>query len=202
MGLLASLDPHRMPVQHAPELSEELPSRPLETALFILIVVCIFVAGVVGTLLTLLTLPGLWLTLLVALLVQLLYEPLFSWYTLGACVAIGLAAEIYELIASSVGAKRSGGGASGAWGALAGSILGAIAGSFLIPIPIVGTIAGAVIGAGSGAFLGERGISRQTWRHSLRVGTGAAKGRFMATIIKSAAAGVIALTLCIAVLVR
>jgi uncharacterized protein len=173
----------------------------LETALFILIVITVFIAGVVGTILTLLTLPGLWLTMLVALLVQLLYGPVFSWYTLGACVAMGLAAEIYELVASSVGARRSGGGAPGAWGALGGGFVGAIVGTFLIPIPIFGTLAGAVLGAGAGAFVGERGISRQTWRHSLRVGAGAAKGRFIATIVKSAVAAAMALTLCIAVLV-
>lgn len=178
----------------------------METLWIILAVLTMFVAAGVGVILTLFTFSGVWLTLLVALTLQLAYGeflpgigPLFSWWTLGAGGAIGLAAEIIELVASAAGAKKSGGGRSGAIGSVVGGVVGAIVGSFLIPVPIVGTILGAVIGAGLGAVTGERGISGRTWRDSMKVGAGAAKGRFLATIVKTILAAVVGLILCIAV---
>ena len=50
-----------------------------------------------------------------------------------------------------------------------------------------------------GAVTGERGISGRTWRDSMKVGAGAAKGRFLATIVKTILAAVVGLILCIAV---
>jgi uncharacterized protein YqgC (DUF456 family) len=165
------------------------------------------IASVVGVVLTLFTFSGVWVTLLVAILLQLGYAhflpevgPLFSWWTIGAGAIIGFAAELIELFASAAGAKRSGGGRSGAVGSVIGGVLGALGGSFLIPIPIVGTIAGAVIGAGLGATVGERGVAGRSWQASMKVGAGAAKGRFIATIAKTILAALVGLVLCVAVL--
>ena len=177
----------------------------METLWIILAVLVMFIAAGVGVVLTLFTFSGVWLTLLVALVLHLLYAeflpgvgPLFSWWTLGIGGAIGLAAELIELFASAAGAKKSGGGRSGAIGSVVGGILGAVFGSFLIPVPIVGTILGAVIGAGLGAVTGERGISGRTWQDSVRVGAGAAKGRFVATVVKTILAAIVGLILCVA----
>jgi uncharacterized protein YqgC (DUF456 family) len=175
----------------------------LETLWLILAGLAMLIAAVGGTLLTVLTLPGLWLTLLIALVLQLVYrpEPLLSWWTLGVCLGLAIIAEVIELVASAAGAAKSGGGRSGAWGSIIGSLIGALAGSFLIPVPIVGTIAGAVIGAAAGAITGERGIAGRTWRESFRIGRGAAKGRFFATVVKSGIAALIGAILTVAAFV-
>jgi hypothetical protein len=177
------------------------------TAVWIILAAFLMLAAAgMGVVLTLFTFSGVWLTLLVAVVLQLAYAeflpevgPLFSWWTIAVSAGIGLAAELIELFASAAGASRSGGGRSGAIGSIIGGIAGAIGGSILIPVPIVGTIAGAVIGAGLGAAAGERGIGGRTWQASMRVGAGAAKGRFIATVVKTILAAVVGLILCIAV---
>ena len=77
--------------------------------------------------LTLLTLPGVWLTLLAALVCQWAWAAwggqhwLFDWWTLGILAALALAGEILEMVSSAIGAKRSGGGTSGALGSIVSS---------------------------------------------------------------------------------
>ena len=172
----------------------------MQLTLAILAVLITMLAGGAGVLLTVLTLPGVWLTLLVAAGLQLAYpEPPFSWYTLGACTALALIGEVYELVAAPAAARRKGGGRSGAWGSLVGSIVGAIAGSFVVPI--VGTIVGAVVGAGVGALSFERGIGQKTWREATSIGTAAAKGRFVGTVVKTLVAVAVCLVLVVASIV-
>jgi uncharacterized protein len=164
----------------------------------------ISLAGLVGIVLTILTLPGVWVTLAVALICQLIAggdPPLFSWWTLAAAFALAIAGEIIELIASAIGAARYGGGKSGAIGSIIGSTVGAIFGTFLIPIPIVGTIAGGVIGAALGAVMAERGCGGRSWGQSCRVGQGAAIGRLLSTVAKLAVAVAVTILLMIAILV-
>jgi hypothetical protein len=79
--------------------------------------------------------------------------------------------------------------------------VGAIGGSFAIPIPVLGTIVGAAAGAGAGALLLERAGGKKTWMQSGKIGAGAAAGRLVATIIKSSLAGLIAVILSIAAFV-
>lgn len=156
-------------------------------------------AGAGGVLLTLFTLPGVWMTLLVALLCQWMWgEPrLFDWWTIGAMAGLALLAEVLEAASSAVGASRSGGGKSGAFGSILGAIIGAIVGSFIIPI--VGTIVGAVLGAGLGAVAGERGIAGKTWADSYKVGKGAASARAFAILLKTVVAAVVGAVLTAAV---
>ncbi len=165
----------------------------------ILVVVC----SLGGVVLTLFTLPGIWLAILGAGLVQWWSiatdrGEIFSWWTLGACVAIGVAAELIELLASAAGAKKAGGTRRGAIGSVIGALVGAIVGSFAIPVPVLGTIVGAAAGAGGGALLLERSGGRKTWTQSTKIGAGAAAGRLVATVIKSGLAGVIAIILSVA----
>jgi uncharacterized protein len=168
----------------------------------ILALAIIAIASLLGFILTLLTLPGVWLILTVAVVCQFAFgEPLlFAWWTLGAALGLALLGEAAEFGASALGAARFGGGRSGAIGSILGSTVGAIAGSFLIPVPVAGTIAGGVLGAGAGALLAERGISKRTWGQSCRIGQGAAVGRLIATIAKLGITAAVGILLCLAIL--
>ena len=170
--------------------------------LLLLAALIIFIAAAMGVLLTLITLPGVWLTLIVAVICQFAFgQPvLFDWWTLGIAAALALAAEVFELFSSAAGAAKSGGGRSGAIGSVLGAIAGAIAGSFIFPL--VGTVIGAVIGAGAGALLAERGFAGRTWSDAYKVGQGAAVGRLAAMIVKTAVAAAIGVLLVVAVFVK
>lgn len=162
----------------------------------------VLITSLVGFALTLLTLPGVWLILAVAIVMQFAWgEPaLFSWWTMAAALALALLGEIAEFGASAVGSTRAGGGTSGAVGSIIGSTIGALVGTFVIPIPIAGTIIGGVVGAGIGAIAGERGVSKRTWGQSCRIGHGAAWGRLIATVVKLGVTAAVGILLCIAVL--
>lgn len=165
--------------------------------------ILVVVSALGGVVLTLFTLPGIWLAILTAGLVQWWSlatgrGEVFSWWTLGTCAAIGIAAELIELLASAAGAKKAGGTRRGAIGSVIGALAGAIVGSIAIPIPVLGTIIGAAAGAGGGALLLERAGGRKTWAQSTKIGAGAAAGRLVATVIKSGLAGVIAVILSVA----
>ena len=162
----------------------------------------LFLASIAGTVLTLLTLPGVWITLIVAVFVQLLWgDPqVFSWWTLGAALGLALLGELIEFLASAVGASRAGGGRSGSVGSIIGSLLGAVLGSIFLPVPLVGTIVGAVLGAGIGAIIAERGISERPWGQSYRIGQGAAVGRLISVVVKGGIAAAVGVILTIAVL--
>lgn len=153
----------------------------------------------VAILLTAMTLPGLWIPVIVAAIWTWLEPGLMSPWAIGAAVAIGVGAELVEFFGAASGTRKSGGSRSGAIGATIGTIIGAIVGSFVVPI--LGTIVGAVVGAGVGAIGGERGVGQRTWRESWRSGQGAARGRVIAMVVKSIAAGIMGLTLAISALV-
>lgn len=128
-------------------------------------------------------LPGIWIMVVAAALHALITGAAYiSWWTILALVGLGVVAEILEFALGVAGAKKAGGGARSAWGALIGGFLGALFLSF-IPIPIISTIAGACMGAFMGAFAGQYWARRDAG-HSLRVGYEAAKGRLWGTIAK------------------
>jgi uncharacterized protein len=174
---------------------------PLSVSMSFLAVIILLIASVAGLVLTLLTLPGVWLILAIALICQFAFgDPLlFSWWTLGIALALALLGEAAEFAASAIGAAGAGGGTSGAFGSIVGSTVGAIVGTFIIPIPIAGTIAGGVLGAGIGAVAAERGITRRPWGQSCRIGRGAAIGRLLATIAKLVIAAAVGILLTLAV---
>jgi uncharacterized protein YqgC (DUF456 family) len=152
-----------------------------------------------GVLLTLITLPGLWLALLAGVGVAIWQPELISWWTVGAAGAIAVIAEVLEFAAGAMGASKGGSSKKGAVGALIGSIAGAILGSPIF-FPL-GTIVGGVIGAGVGTMLIERGVHKKTWQDTTRAGKGAAVGRLAATVIKTALACVMAVILTLGVLI-
>ncbi len=143
--------------------------------------------------------PGNWVMIGCAVLFDYLIkgDEVFHLYTLIAVVAMAVVGELIELTAGAVGAKKFGGTKRGSLGALGGGVFGAVFGTFLIPIPIIGTIAGAVIGAFSGATLLELTNGRPK-HEAVRAGQGAALGHITGNLTKFAIGGVIWLTIVVA----
>ena len=163
--------------------------------------------GVIGVALTALTLPGIWVTIALAGLAQWWHmehfqgQLMFNWWTLGVCVALGLAAEVVELVASAAGAAKAGASKRSALLSIVGAFVGAIVGTILIPVPIVGTIVGAALGAGIAAIAGERWAGKTDWKQVGKVGAGAMAGRLAASVVKVGFAMLIAVILSVAAFV-
>ncbi|MCD4825704.1 MAG: DUF456 family protein [Phycisphaerae bacterium] len=147
----------------------------------ILLVVC----NLFWLVLTAMTLPGNWL--MVGTTVAVAWwqwdKGMFSPWTLIAITLLAIVGEVLEGITSAVGVRKAGGSRLGGFGALVGSLVGLTAGTFLIPIPILGSIAGACVGAFGGAMLLEKGGGK-TNRQALKSGTAAGVGRFLGTVFK------------------
>jgi hypothetical protein len=152
-------------------------------------------AALLGVLLTALTLPGIWFMCLVALICKIWQPGLYEWWTIIVVFALAALAEVAEGLSSAAGSAKAGGTRAGLIGSIIGSIAGLLAGTVLIPLPILGSIIGGIIGAGLGAFGAERVVSRRTWGDSWRSGRGAAVGRALSTVIKTAFAALAATVL-------
>lgn len=165
----------------------------------ILAAVAVALLAIVGLGLTVITLPGLWLPIGAALLIQWWRpgdELLFDWSTIIACVGMGVLAEVIEFLAGSLGAAKAGSSKRGALAAGVGSLIGALVGA---PVGLfVGAIIGAVAGAGVGAYLAERYWVKKTGAEATRAMTGAAIGRAIAMVVKTALAAAIGVTLSVA----
>lgn len=161
--------------------------------------------GVICLALVVLSLPGTWIMIAVALIIELvdgLYlsgetPTTFGWWVLLACLAVAGVGELLELAAGALGAKTGGGTRRGMVGAIIGGILGAIAMTPLIPIPVIGTLIGALIGTFLGAIVGEVSADNNpmTVRRSIRPATGATIGRVLGTVGKIGTALVVWLVL-------
>ena len=139
----------------------------------------------VAVFLTLLSLPGTWLMVLATVLLAWWQWDIrmFSPWTLGIVVALAVAGEVLEFLASAVGVRKAGGTRRGSLGALLGSIVGAIIGTLAIPIPVIGSLVGTCGGAFAGAWLLEI-TSGRTAAESVRSGLGGGAGRVMGTLAK------------------
>lgn len=164
--------------------------------------VVMLILSLAGVILTAITLPGLWVPVLWALIMQWWRpggELPFDWWTIAAVVGVGALAEGIEFISSALGAARMGGSKRGALGAAVGSLAGAILGT---PFGLViGAVVGAVLGAAIGALLAERHWVGKSWGESGQVAKGAAIGRAVALVAKVAAAGAMGATLSVAAFV-
>lgn len=138
-----------------------------------------------GLVLTVMTLPGLWLMLAAAAGYAVATKGQYiSWGTLIVLLAIAGIAEIIEFTSSGSGAKKAGGGRAGLVGALIGAVVGGIFLSIALSfIPVLGTLVGVCVGTFLGAMAGELIVGRELG-HSASVGFGAAKGRLFGTLIK------------------
>jgi len=147
--------------------------------------------GAIFTLSVVLGLPGAWMTLGLAVLIEVIDdwwratpgESTFGWWLLGACAIVAVVGEILEFAAGALGAKRGGSSRRGVWGALIGGLVGAVLG-LGIPIPIVGSLIGALIGTFAGAIIGEMTDDEVTLKQTLKPAAGATIARIIGTLAK------------------
>jgi uncharacterized protein YqgC (DUF456 family) len=157
----------------------------------------LFAIAAAGLALTvILGLPGAWMMIALALLIELvdgLWLPegssvSFGWWPLGVAVAIAAAGELAEFLAGALGARRAGSTRAGAVGAVIGGLIGAIAG-LPVPPPVLGSLFCSILGTFVGAIVGE--LSTRTpppLRGTLKPATGATIGRILGTLAKVPAA--------------
>jgi uncharacterized protein len=150
--------------------------------------------------LDLLGLPGNWLMVAGTILVAWLRPGMFSVWTLVAICSVAAAGEVLELLGAALGARKGGAGRRGAAAALAGGFIGAVAGTFLIPVPVLGSLVGSCAGACLGAWVVELSSGRD-FRASAQAGVGAGVGRALGAIVKLAAGILLWLVIAIAAFV-
>jgi uncharacterized protein len=144
---------------------------------------------------TVMALPGNWIIVgLTALFAWLIHDASDSgvhWITVGALLFLATVGEVVEFAAGAAGAARSGGSRRGMFlaivGTLLGSMVGVAAGSFLIPIFLLGSVLGAVGGGALGAFVGA--YLGESWKgrsddQRLAVSKAAFVGRLLGTVGK------------------
>ena len=143
-------------------------------------------------------LPGIWLMLLVAALVEWSQpgEYMFAQTTLYVSAGLALLAEILEFLMGAAGARQAGGSRRGAALAIVGGVVGAILGTAL-PVPVLGTLIGACAGAFAGSLIGDR-MAGRPMDESVQAGRGAAVGRFWGTTAKMIIGAVVLVLLAVA----
>ena len=137
-------------------------------------------------------LPGNWLIVFSTALLAWWKQDvqMISFWTVGAMALLALLGELIEFLAGLGGAKKAGAGWLASAAAIGGALFGAVAGTFLIPIPFIGTLLGACIGAGLATWLMERAGGKQH-NDSVRSGVGAGLGVFIGTSAKVAIGGLL-----------
>jgi uncharacterized protein YqgC (DUF456 family) len=168
----------------------------MEWLLFVVAAI-FFLVGAACTVLVVFQLPGTWILLCIAVLIEWLdryYLPegdrqTFGWWILGACLGLLIIGEIIEFAAGAVGARKGGSSRRGMWGALIGGIAGAFVFMPLFSVvPVLGTLFGAffgaVLGTFIGAIIGELTIEQATIKGSMKPAIGASIGRIIGTTAK------------------
>ena len=146
------------------------------------------------------SLPGTWLMVLCAVLLQLWTpcQSMFGWPVLVAAAGLAGLGEVLEFALGAAGARRAGGTRRAAALAIAGAFVGALVGTG-VPVPIVGTLVGACVGAFVGSLVGDLWAGR-TFLQSVLAGKGAAMGRLWGTVSKLAIGAAILILLATAAL--
>lgn len=152
----------------------------MNTVYYLLMIVLLLV----GLFINILGLPGLWLMVVAYVGYGWLtgWDVYVGWPSVIAVFVLALIAEGVEFMAGAAGSAAAGGRKRGMAGAIVGGIIGGILGTPILPI--VGTIIGACAGAFIGAAVLE--FSDKDAAHAMRVGIGAAKGRFWGIVSKTA----------------
>jgi len=137
-----------------------------------------------GWLVNILGLPGLWLMIVayVGYAFATGWDVHVGWPSTIVLVVLASLAEVFEFFAGAAGSAAAGGRKRAVVGAIIGGFIGGIVGTPLLPI--IGTIVGACAGAFLGAAVME--LSDKGLAQSMRIGVGAAKGRFWGTLGKLA----------------
>ena len=108
----------------------------------IIVIVLFAMVAAVCVLLALLGLAGTWIMVAIALVIELLDfywgdGETWGWMTLGVCFGLAVVGEIMEMGAGALGVKVGGGSRRGMVGAIIGGIVGGIALTPVIPIPVI-----------------------------------------------------------------
>jgi uncharacterized protein YqgC (DUF456 family) len=164
--------------------------------LYYLLTLVLVLACCAAWLTNLVTLPGNWIILgLAVLFAWFLPEGGESvrgiyWATIGVLFGLAVVGEVVEFAAGAAGAAKQGASrrsiALSVAGAMAGSIAGLAAG---VPVPVFGSLIGAVLGGAAGAFAGAYVGEAWKGRHEddrIAVGRGAFVGRLWGTAAKLA----------------
>lgn len=127
--------------------------------------------------------PGNWL--------MIIATSLFAWwrwedgfisiYTLAGITALAILGELFELLGGASAAKSAGASFWGSVAAICGAIGGAVVGTFLIPVPVLGTLLGSSIAAAAMAVIvsGSAGHKRP-----MRLAVTTGLGQFFGTGVK------------------
>lgn len=110
-----------------------------------------------------------------------------TWIVVLICVALAGLGELLELAMGSAKAARKGASRRAMLISMGMSFVCSIAGTFLIPIPVVGSVIGAILGAAIGAFAGAwLGEAWKGTEPALRteIGTAAMSGRMFGMLAK------------------
>jgi len=165
----------------------------------LLVAAVLFLLGGACVLAVVVQLPGTWLFLGLALVVELsdaLYLPpgqrtTFALPVWGTGLGLATLGELLEFAAGAIGLQRGGGSKRG----LVGALLGGLLGIFLTPlfafVPLLGAFLAVLLGTFLGALLGELSHERASLQTSLRPALWAALGRLLGTTGKFALAVVI-----------
>ena len=151
------------------------------------------VLGAVCVVLVVIQLPGTWLLLALAAVIEYCdrwYLPeessqTFGWWVLGSVLLVAVIGEIIEFFAGVGGAKKGGASARGMWGAL----IGGVAGIFLFTplfffVPLFGTFFGAIVGTFVGAIIGELTAEQTGIKDTMKPAAWATIGRVVGTTSK------------------
>lgn len=112
-----------------------------------------------------------------------------TWTIVMICVALAGVGEVLELAMGSAKAAKKGASRRAMLISMGMSFVCSIAGTFMIPIPIVGSVIGAILGAAVGAFAGAwLGEAWKGTEPALRteIGTAAMFGRLLGMLAKGA----------------
>ncbi|MEE2751659.1 MAG: DUF456 domain-containing protein [Myxococcota bacterium] len=163
----------------------------METLLFIAVGVVLAVGGLACVVAVLLGLPGTWILLGFAVLVELMdgyWTSAEAPVTFGIPVLVGclLAAglgEALELVSGALGAKHAGSSRRGIIGAFFGGLAGLVLGT-AIPVPVAGSLFGALLGCFVGALAGEMSHENAKMEGALKPAIGAVLGKVVGTLAK------------------
>ena len=161
----------------------------MDTALLLTLAAALLLTNAAGVAMVALQLPGTWLMLAATAAAawwgwdavpELRW---IGWTTLATLLVLAVLGEVIEAVAGAMGSRKAGGTRRGALLAIVGGVVGAIGGTFALPIPIVGTLIGASVGAGVGSMAGDAWAGRD-FQAVWAAGKGAAIGKFAGSIGK------------------
>jgi uncharacterized protein YqgC (DUF456 family) len=164
--------------------------------LYYLLALALVLACFVAWLTNLVTLPGNWFVVGLAVLFAWMFPEAadggrgMDWATVLVIAGLAVAGEVIEFAAGAAGAAKQGASRRSVALAIVGAIVGSFAGLIIgVPVPIVGSLVAAVLGGAAGAFAGA--YAGEAWKgrdedQRRAAGRGAFVGRLWGTAGKLA----------------